>query len=473
MRSVMSRLPLVVMFSAALAGCQFVAGLEESSVRDAGDEPDIDASLRQYTLFVAVAGNGSVTSEPAGIDCGDDCSAVFDEGAMVTLTATAGANAAFAEWSGDGCSGSTPVCTVTMTQARSIAATFKPGHTLTVVREGSGTITSDPAGIDCGTACIHGYDEGTMVTLTAVPAADGLFKGWSGDDGGCTDDGSTCTVTMDRARTVTAKFAARYRLTVTTQGAGSVTANVGDVVSFTCPANETCTKDFEANTNVVLSGTADGGFAFREWSGACAQAATTCSITMSEPMTTTVVFVRTYLLTVTTTGTGDGGVTIREEGQTDFRCGSTTNCSRTYKEGTTLTLLTAHNTENTGFAGWGGACGGTASSCMVVIRQATTVTAAFRAEHLLVVFAQLISGTRGSGFVRVVSGGTTIGTCTIAQSQCDMRVPPGTVTVTAVNETCGIFQRWTFFSGETRAENPLSFTLDRNNVIAAYFAGCQ
>jgi hypothetical protein len=67
---------------------------------------------------------------------------------------------------------------------------------------GSGTVTSSPAGIDCGSTCTAGYTSGTSVTLTATPAAGSVFAGWSG---ACSGTG-TCTVAMSAARSVTATF---------------------------------------------------------------------------------------------------------------------------------------------------------------------------------------------------------------------------------------------------------------------------
>ncbi len=42
-------------------------------------------------------------------------------------------------------------------------------RTLTVITSGSGTVSSDPPGINCGTDCSEQYDQGTVVTLTAQP----------------------------------------------------------------------------------------------------------------------------------------------------------------------------------------------------------------------------------------------------------------------------------------------------------------
>jgi hypothetical protein len=78
--------------------------------------------------------------------------------------------------------------------------------TLTVAKSGtgSGTITSAPAGIDCGSDCSEIYASGTPVTLTATPTSPATFGGWSG---ACTGTG-ICQVTMSQARNVTATFSA-------------------------------------------------------------------------------------------------------------------------------------------------------------------------------------------------------------------------------------------------------------------------
>jgi hypothetical protein len=80
-----------------------------------------------------------------------------------------------------------------------------PAYPLSVTKTGpgSGTITSTPAGIDCGTACSASYAAGTSVRLVATPAVGSVFAGWSG---ACSGLSSTCTVSMDAAKAVTAVF---------------------------------------------------------------------------------------------------------------------------------------------------------------------------------------------------------------------------------------------------------------------------
>jgi hypothetical protein len=76
-------------------------------------------------------------------------------------------------------------------------------QTLTVSVTGNGTVSSSPAGIDCGATCAAQFALGSSVTLTGTPAADSAFVGWSGDCAGA----AACTVTMDGAKTAMAKFA--------------------------------------------------------------------------------------------------------------------------------------------------------------------------------------------------------------------------------------------------------------------------
>jgi hypothetical protein len=67
-----------------------------------------------------------------------------------------------------------------------------PFMTVTRAGTGSGTVTSTPAGINCGSTCTGTFISGTTVTLTAVPATGSTFVGWSG---GCSGTSTTCSVT--------------------------------------------------------------------------------------------------------------------------------------------------------------------------------------------------------------------------------------------------------------------------------------
>lgn len=77
--------------------------------------------------------------------------------------------------------------------------------TLSVTVSGGGSVTSLPAGIDCGTNCSATFSGGTDVTLTAAPAVGRIFVGWGG---ACTGSTNACVVPMDSAKSASATFAA-------------------------------------------------------------------------------------------------------------------------------------------------------------------------------------------------------------------------------------------------------------------------
>ena len=82
---------------------------------------------------------------------------------------------------------------------------LEAGAKLTLARSGTGVgkVTSNPAGINCGTDCGDIYPLGRSVTLTATPATGSGFAGWSG---ACSGQARTCTLAMTTARSVTANF---------------------------------------------------------------------------------------------------------------------------------------------------------------------------------------------------------------------------------------------------------------------------
>ncbi len=161
-----------------------------------------------FDLTVNVTGSGNVTSSPPGINCpdGSACMASFDGGSMVTLTPAPVAGNSFVGWSG-GCTGFGD-CVVTMSASTTVNGTFGTDQTLTLNKAGTGTgsVTSDRPGINCGPSCNTAnatYGNGAIVQLTAVAASGSEFGGWSG--GGCNGTG-ICTVTMNAAQSVTATF---------------------------------------------------------------------------------------------------------------------------------------------------------------------------------------------------------------------------------------------------------------------------
>jgi hypothetical protein len=326
---------------------------------------------RQRTLSVSVGGSGRVTSSPAGIDCGTDCSENYPRHSSVTLTAAPASGYTFSGWSGDGGCGAAVTCTLSMAAARSVNATFSPvaatQYMLQIARSGSGGVASAPAGINCGTDCSESYASGTAVTLTATPASGYSFAGWSG--GGCSGTGA-CVVSMSMAQTVSANFvASTYTLVITKQGAGTVTSVPAGI---NCGTD--CSEPYNSGASITLTAAAASGYIFSGWSGsgiACAGTGA-CAVSMTAARTVTATFSVQPSYALSVTKSGSGSVTSTPAG---INCGA--DCSESYVSGTAVTLSAVPASGYT-FGGWGGACTGV-SSCSVSLTQTRAVSASFLA----------------------------------------------------------------------------------------------
>ena len=102
---------------------------------------------------------------------------------------------------------------------------------------GSGTVTSSPAGIDCGTTCSASYASGAVVRLTAAPAAGSIFAGWSGD---CTGTATTASVTTSASKSCTASFT--FNTSCTPPGNPTVAASALVNPPPAAPPAGTCNK---------------------------------------------------------------------------------------------------------------------------------------------------------------------------------------------------------------------------------------
>ncbi|MDJ0928347.1 MAG: InlB B-repeat-containing protein, partial [Gammaproteobacteria bacterium] len=305
----------------------------------------------QYQLTVSMtgAGQGTVTSAPAGIDCGNSCNALFNDSTNVVLTPVASAGSEFIGWSGpaDCADGNVTVSVELACVAQfSLLAPTEYPLTVTLAGGGSGTVTSNPTGIDCGQTCQEQYADGTPVTLAAVAAAGSQFDGWSGDA-----DCSDASVIVDRAVNCVASFstivpAPAFDLSVSLAGAG--TGSIASIpAGIACPGQ--CTAEFDEDAAVSLAASADPGSQFDGWSGAPACAVgnivmvadTSCVATFS-------LLPPQNLLSITIAGGGGGTV---ESDIPGIDCGSI--CQAQYPLGTVVTL-TATPDPASQFAGWSG-----------------------------------------------------------------------------------------------------------------------
>jgi hypothetical protein len=206
------------------------------------------SSSTPFTLTVTKSGTGTgtITSSPAGISCGSSCSATFDSGTVVNLTATPDSGSTFAGWSG-ACTG-TGACSVTMDAAKSVGANFSANagpFTLTVSKSGNGTgtVTSTPSGISCGTTCSASFASGTVVSLAATPDSGSTFAGWGG---ACSGTGA-CSVTMNSAQSVSATFNSN-----STVALSALTVNPPSVVGGNSSTG-TVTLTGAATANIVVA----------------------------------------------------------------------------------------------------------------------------------------------------------------------------------------------------------------------------
>ena len=145
--------------------------------------------------------SGRVISNPSGIDCGSDCSENYSSGMVISLTPIPAAGSVFTRWTGDA------DCTdgsVTMNANKGCTANFAQTNAmLTVTKVGSGSVSSTPSGIDCGSTCSYSFNMGGAITLQATPSAGFTFAGWSGS--GCQGTAG-CTMTISSNTAVTATF---------------------------------------------------------------------------------------------------------------------------------------------------------------------------------------------------------------------------------------------------------------------------
>lgn len=165
------------------------------------------ANIEIPSVTVAKSGSGTVTGDNGKINCGGACTANVTVGANVSLLAITPGNAVFGGWTG-ACTGVDPNCSLVVNSSLSTTATFTQVFTLSIGRGGNGTVTGTPQGafntlINCGSNCSAKFPQGTVVTLTAAPAAGLTFVNWTG---ACSGTAPDCTLTISKDTQAQANF---------------------------------------------------------------------------------------------------------------------------------------------------------------------------------------------------------------------------------------------------------------------------
>jgi len=422
----------------------------------------------KLTVKKTGTGSGKVTSELGGIDCGSTCTAEFETGTKVTLTASADPGSEFKGWSGSGCSG-TGTCKVTMTEAKEVTATFDlkvsgPTNlrTLTVTKSAGGTggigsVSSKPKGIKCGPACnsaVAEMYENTTVVLKAKASTGSTIASWSGCDSSTGVGGieGTCTVEIDDAVegkhdeydvevtwAGTSKAIVNPQALTVSKGEGSGKGTVKGTGGLGCETECTSTTllyqgetgvepKIKPGKTVVLKAAAAFGSEFAGFSPNCTEITPTeCSVVMNEAEEVTAEFTAkpTTTLTVNKAGAGTGTVSSKPKA---INCGATcTTQDATVPEEEAVILKEKPGNEMT-FEGWTGACTGAGETCTVSLSAAGTVTAKFGGSPKAILNPQeLTLAKAGTGYGTVKAAGLTceaLCTSTISLYQGETGVEP-------------------------------------------------
>jgi hypothetical protein len=356
---------------------------------------------------------------------------------------------------------------------------------------GRGTVTSSPGNINCtiqdgdgggpvltGT-CVGTFASGVVVTLTATPAANVTFNGWSAAP--CGGTGANCVLTMTQSYTPTATFrpATSFQLTVTLQGNGYGNVKAVDFrgspkISCVIAGQnqpQTCTSTYPATTTTKLEISSNlnaaGDVSF---TSPCTGTAL-CILSMDGPRTVVATFRSPAIVVGSAGGNGSGRVT-SSSGGIDCTIGTAASgtCFATYP-GTSQPpiVLTAQAATGSTFAGWtvsDRTCPGTGTCTITApafFQPGTVVSARFTIPQNGIV----VSGT-GSGNIKSSPTGIDCNlTLNVAAGSCDVGFTPGaTVTLTATPATGWQFSSWgAACAGKTTNTCDVQLTQDRQVTV--------
>jgi hypothetical protein len=308
------------------------------------------------TLEIVPGGDGSghVVSNPAGIDCGSTCSAVFNTG-NVALTATAAPGSRFFAWSG--CAFTTDnVLALDLQEDEVCNPVFRLTRTVSIAVTGQGHVVSPEISLDCTGTCSATVDNQTLMVLTAQPDAGWRFVAWGGDCA-VSNPAAVHQVFLTTDLTCTALFEPSQRLTITVLGTG------GEVSSSPVGIDDciaTCEFDFPSGEEVTLAASTTSPFVFIGWTGACSGTDPVVVLSMTQARTCTAEFQLGVYIEVG--ASGHGRVLVPEAG---IDCIPGSSCFEFLPVGSVITLIAAPLPGAT-FESWHGVCAGNAAAQITI-----------------------------------------------------------------------------------------------------------
>ena len=309
------------------------------------------AQLDKYELTVQTIGTGNGTIERS-LDAEN-----YLEGTQVTLTARAEAGSKFICWHGD-VEQSGMTCMVRMNATKAVSVEFEEikRYSLTVQTIGTGIGTIERS-LDA-----EGYLAGTQVTLTASAKDGSKFKRWLGHT---TARGTTCKITMDMEKAVSAEFeeleAFLLNCTRNGNGDGSVNWELQSGQAIETPQG----TRYVIDSVITLAAMAEEGSRFKRWHGDAKGASKNLSLTFDSAKSVVAEFVALDVFTLSIEAKGDGEGVIICNPDSDH-----------YFDGTTVTL-TAVAQAGSVFSGWHGDAKGLEDSCSVSMKSPKSVIGQF------------------------------------------------------------------------------------------------
>ncbi len=368
------------------------------SMSDAG----CSAGIQTNVLTVTTSGVGTVTATPGPLTwSGATGAAVYNYGTSVTLipnpTALSTSGVIFKGWAG-ACSGmgnpaNNNACSITMTAATGVTATFGPAPiTITTTAGSGGSIT--PTTI---------VDYGSTITVTVTPAigyhiatvvVDGLSQTVAGPK-----NFSAGFDNVTANHTVSAGFAIdTFTVTFSSGGNGSLTGSTTQSVTY-------------GGSSSPVTAAPDSGYHFVTWTGAggvvTGSAASLMVGNVTNDITVTANFAQDIYYTLNLTIAGNGTINSTPSG---FACGSG-SCSTQYLSGTLLSLLATLSADST-ITTWSGACSGS-KECNLTMDGDKNVGATFAAAPKVKVNARAFAtlseaynhpDTTNGSFIRMLDG---------------------------------------------------------------------